>query len=90
MIVENGPICADDPLRLRLKKMAKWTLSRPPMLAGGHRAIRLMERLVPNSRALRRSYWGMCGLHIYLGVREGLAATERPSDDRPVQVAARA
>jgi len=74
MIVENGPVTRSDPPRIMAKKMLKRGLTWPPALAGLHAGVGLLERLASNSRLLRRSYWFVCGLYIFQGVREGFLA----------------
>jgi GT2 family glycosyltransferase len=72
LITENLPIRASDPPRVVLKKLAKRALSLPPFEAALFRLAALMERLAPNSRALRRLYWSLFGVAIFKGVREGV------------------
>jgi GT2 family glycosyltransferase len=90
MLVENGPVAPGDPWALRARKRAKAVLARPAGLAAARRVIAVLERVAPRSRLLARSYWAMCGLHIFLGVREGLAAPQGPADRRPARLAASA
>ena len=84
LITENSPVSRRDSPRLIAKKTAKRALSPKPVLALGHAAIDLLERVRPNSRVLRRAYWSICGLYIYRGVRRGLEVTPVPSADRGV------
>jgi GT2 family glycosyltransferase len=72
LITENLPIRASDPPRVVQKKLAKRALSLPPFEAALFRLAALMERLAPNSRALRRLYWSLFGVAIFKGVREGV------------------
>jgi GT2 family glycosyltransferase len=72
LIVENRPSDDADPIRLRAKKLAKRILALRPVLGLARGAIRVLERLAPRSRLLRRAYWAMFGVHIYRGVDQGL------------------
>jgi glycosyltransferase involved in cell wall biosynthesis len=71
MIRENGPVNSDDPLALRMKKLVKAFLARPRVLAALHAAADHSSRL-PYGVA-RRLYWGIVGVHVFIGIREGLA-----------------
>jgi hypothetical protein len=73
LIAENTPIHRGERVAVSVKKVAKLVLSRRPMLATAHGAARVLERVQPNGRLLRRLYWSMCGLYIFLGVRDGIA-----------------
>jgi GT2 family glycosyltransferase len=74
LIVENGPLVRSDASRTVLKKLIKRGLSRPRSLAVVHACVRLVERRAPTSALLQRMYWSVCGLYIFLGVRDGFAA----------------
>jgi GT2 family glycosyltransferase len=74
LIVENGPLTRTDPPRTMVKKLVKWGLSRSTCLAVVRAGVRCMERAVPDSKVLQRAYWSVCGLYIFLGVRDGFAA----------------
>jgi len=73
LITENSPIRRSDAARIVAKKMLKRGLVVPPVLAGIHLGVELLERVAPNSRLLQRTYWFVCGLYIFKGVREGFA-----------------
>ena len=75
MIVENSPVSRRDPAAMVVKKTAKWLLSSGPTLALAHAVVAALERAGASDRVLGRLYWGMCGLYIYKGVQEGLAAS---------------
>ena len=72
LIYENAPVTRADGPRLAAKKLLKWVLSRGPVLRLAHVAVGVVERVRPETRLLRRAYWGICGLHIYRGVQRGL------------------
>jgi hypothetical protein len=71
MIRENGPISDADPISLKLKKRVKAFLARPRALRALHTAADHSSWL-PYSVA-RRLLWGILGVHVFIGVREGLA-----------------
>jgi len=88
LIVENGPLAWSDPPRTAVKKMVKRGLTRPPALAAVEAAVGVMERVAPDSWLLRRTYWFVCGLYIFRGVRDGFAtvgtgAPATTSEGRP-------
>jgi GT2 family glycosyltransferase len=87
MMVENGPLALSDSPRIFLKKLLKRGLTTPPALAGVHHGVGLLERIAPKSRLLRRIYWFVCGLYIFLGVRDGFISTGSPPP-APVRVKA--
>lgn len=68
LVTENGRVRSDDPLRLKVKKLAKRAASTGVALAGIHAAIDLLERVQPNRPFLRRAYWATTGLYIYRGI----------------------
>lgn len=72
MVVENSPVRSGEPLRARLKKACKRTLSTRPALEVLHGLISVAEQARLSDRILHRFYWSMCGLYIYVGVRQGL------------------
>lgn len=74
LLLENAQITRFDPRRMRLKKLAKTLYSSPPGLAISAALIALLERTAPGSRALERLYKMTIGAHIFLGIRDGLAA----------------
>ena len=74
LILENGPLLRSDRPRTVLKKLVKRGLTCAPVLAAVHALVRILERAGPHTRLLRRSYWSMCGLYIFQGVRDGFAA----------------
>jgi len=86
MIVENGPLKWSDPLRTMFKKVLKLGLTRPPVLTTVQAGVGLLELVGPNSRLLRRSYWFVCGLYIFQGVREGVAAVGVATPSGPPEV----
>jgi GT2 family glycosyltransferase len=80
LLLENSLITRSDPVKLRVKKLAKRLYSSRPGLAAAGAATRLLERTAPNSRLLSRLYTMTIGAHIYLGVREGLASLPEVND----------
>jgi glycosyltransferase involved in cell wall biosynthesis len=78
LITENTPITRADSPRLVVKKLVKRIAAFGPVLRVIHRVIDWMERRHPQSRALRRAYWGACGIYIFCGVRDGLNLVGRP------------
>lgn len=82
MVVENGPLDRSDPPRRMAKKLLKAGLTTVPALCAVHGGIRFLEQVAPESRLLQRSYWSVCGLYIFQGVRDGFAAVA-PSGTAP-------
>ena len=74
LMAENGPLRRSDPRRIFVKKLVKQALTWPPSLATVHAGVRALELAAPGSRLLQRLYWSVCGLYIFLGVREGYTA----------------
>jgi glycosyltransferase involved in cell wall biosynthesis len=74
MIEQNGQLARSDPTSLRLKKRAKAFLTRPRVLRGVH-AVADHSSWLPYGIA-RRLYWGILGLHVFRGVRDGLGQEE--------------
>jgi GT2 family glycosyltransferase len=72
MLVENGGVRPQDPAALKVKKWLKALMANGARVRLLHRLIRFVERVWPRSPLLPRLYWGMCGLFIFRGVREGL------------------
>jgi GT2 family glycosyltransferase len=72
LLLENAPATRFDPPRLRVKKTLKTAYSTPTMLKLARLASRVLERLAPDSRALKRIYTMTIGAHIFIGVRDGL------------------
>jgi GT2 family glycosyltransferase len=72
LITENLPVRRTDSARVVFKKLAKTVLSLPPMEALHFALARLVERVAPDSRPLRRLYWSLFGVAIFKGVREGV------------------
>lgn len=73
LIRENDAIRLGEPVRRTLKKLLKATLAFPPLLAGLRSLATLFERAAPRSRVLTRLYWGLVGVYLFRGVRDGLA-----------------
>jgi glycosyltransferase involved in cell wall biosynthesis len=77
MITANSPITGADGFRVRMLKRARGLRAT----RAGARALRalitLMERLVPNSRLLRKLYWSLGGVYVFRGVRMGLEDVAR-------------
>jgi GT2 family glycosyltransferase len=71
MLRENGPISPADPLGLRIQKRVKTLLARPRVLSALHAAADHSSWLP--YPAARRLLWGILGVHVFIGVREGLA-----------------
>lgn len=74
MVVENGPLQQSDPPRRLAKKLVKSGLSTATALRAVHAGVRFLELVAPDSRVLQRTYWSVCGLYIFRGVRDGFAA----------------
>jgi GT2 family glycosyltransferase len=74
VVVENGPLKRSDPPRRLAKKLVKSGVSTATALRVVHAGVRLLERVAPDSRVLQRTYWSVCGLYIFRGVRDGFAA----------------
>lgn len=79
LIKENSPIGAGEPARLIAKKVAKRAMSTRAGRSALHGVIRVGERIAVSDKLLDRCYWIMCGVYIYMGVREGLARTDAGS-----------
>jgi len=78
LIRENAPVSRTDPFRLIVKKSVKRLLSSSAAIAALLAVVDRWERRKPQSRALPRVYWAMCGLYIFRGIREGLKLVELP------------
>jgi GT2 family glycosyltransferase len=78
LITENRPIDRRDAPPVVAKKLAKQVVATPPGLAILASVVRSTERVVPNSRLLRRLYWAMCGIYIFMGVRDGFSRPSAP------------
>jgi glycosyltransferase involved in cell wall biosynthesis len=74
MIEQNREIGPSDSARLRLKKRMKAFLTRPRVLRGLH-AVANHSSWLPYGIA-RRLYWGVLGLHVFRGVRDGMGQEE--------------
>ncbi len=72
LITENLPIGLRDPARVMFKKVLKRVLGSPPFEDAHFLLAALVERLAPDSRALRRLYWSLFGVAIFKGVQEGV------------------
>lgn len=70
LMTENGRLRADDPLRVKVKKIAKRVLSSRVPLKGVHAVVDLAERFRPDGGLLQRAYGVTTGLYIYQGVRD--------------------
>jgi glycosyltransferase involved in cell wall biosynthesis len=79
LITENAPIRRGERPALAAKKLTKLLLSRRPALTLAYAAVGVLERVQPNGRLLRRVYWSVCGLYIFLGVREAVAEVGDPA-----------
>lgn len=77
LIRENDGLRLADPWRLTLKKLLKLVLSSRPALVAFDVLAGVIERWWPSAPLLTSLYWVMCGLYIFRGVREGLAAVRR-------------
>jgi GT2 family glycosyltransferase len=66
---ENRPIQAEDPIRLKLKKLVKQALAYGPALQALHAGVRLLEIVHVPDRRLRGMYRGLLGLHLFRGFR---------------------
>lgn len=78
LIRENDRPRGSDPPELLLKKLAKSVASTRLASVVLETAVRIMERVDPQSRLLNRLYWWMTGTAIYRGVRTGIARYGRP------------
>jgi glycosyltransferase involved in cell wall biosynthesis len=74
MIDQNRKISPSDSAPLRSKKRTKAFLTRPRVLRGLH-AVADRSSWLPYGIA-RRFYWGILGLHVFRGVRDGLGQEE--------------
>jgi GT2 family glycosyltransferase len=74
LLLENAPITAFDPSRLKVKKVLKRIYSSGVGLAVARVSTNALERLAPESRALQRIYSMTIGAHIFAGIRDGLAS----------------
>lgn len=72
LLVDNTPITSYDPLLLVIKKVLKSVASTHVARAAADAARRLLEQIAPESTALRRLYTAIVGVHVFMGVREGL------------------
>lgn len=72
LIVENAPASRRDGFRLLAKKFLKALAATKPGRVSMKAFIWSLDRIAPNSRLMRSTYWKWCGIWIHMGVREGL------------------
>ena len=72
LITENLCVRAGDPARVVVKKVLKRVLGIRPFEDAHFLLAALVERVAPDSRALRRVYWSLFGVAIFKGVQEGV------------------
>lgn len=69
-VIENRPIMAADPPRLKLKKLVKAVLGQERSLSALRHLAGLLERAHLPDRELRRFYRSLLGLHLSQGFRQ--------------------
>jgi hypothetical protein len=74
VVRENSHIDPDDQLSLRIRKMIKHGLGTPVMLAGLHRLMPAVERVLKPERLLHRLYTAVISVHHLRGFRAGHAS----------------
>jgi glycosyltransferase involved in cell wall biosynthesis len=78
MFADKGPIeWQQEPPRVILRKLARQAASSPPVMWAMECAVPTLERLAPDSTALRLLYRWIVSGYIYRGYREGLRAMVR-------------
>jgi GT2 family glycosyltransferase len=73
ILLANGPARWGEPLALRSKKAIKGPLSVRPVRTTLLRSVGPLERVARNDRLLAPLYRGLLAIHMFAGVRDGLA-----------------
>jgi GT2 family glycosyltransferase len=73
-VLENRPIQAEDPPRLKLKKLVKAGLGQERSLSVLRRLVGRGEQAHLSDRTLRRLYRRLLGLHLFRGFRQAWTA----------------